>query len=105
MKYSLSFIGVALLAASLVLGCGKHEEPTRAQKAAPEQKPAVEQTAPAVKTVPAQKEAEHKEPPKPGLTQAEEHQGQYPDLNQALLAYLAKTGVDPIYANPHQTAR
>jgi hypothetical protein len=105
MKYPLSFIGIALLAATLVLGCGKHEEPTGAQKAAPEQKPAGEQTAPAVKAVPAQKEAEHKELPKPGPTQAEENQGQNPDLNQALLAYLAKTGVDPKYANPHQTAR
>jgi hypothetical protein len=36
MKYPFSFIDVALLAATLVLGCSKHAEPARAQKAAPE---------------------------------------------------------------------
>ena len=111
MKYTLSLVGLALLSVTLVLSCGKQEEPAKAQKAATEQKPAVEQTASAAKSIPAQKEAEHKEHQdtlehqKPEPTKAEEKSGQKSDINQELLAYLAKTGVEPKYADPHQTAQ
>ncbi len=105
MKYTLSLLGLALLAVTLVLGCGTQEKPAKAQKAVTEQKPAVEQTASAAKSIPAQKEAEHKEHQKSRLTKGEEKHGQKSDINQALLAYLAKTGDDSQYANPHQTAR
>ncbi len=110
MKYTLSLVGLALLSVTLVLGCGKQEEPAKAKKAATEQKPAVEQTPSAAKSIPAQKEAEQEEHQatqehqKSGLTKAEEKHGQKTDINQALLAYLAKAGDDPQYANPHQTA-
>jgi putative lipoprotein len=105
MKYTLSLVSLALLSVTLVLGCGKQEEPAKAQKAETEQKPAVEQTASAAKSVPAQKEAEPKEHQKYGATKTEEEHGQKSDLNQAIIAYLAKTGVDPKFANPHRTAQ
>jgi hypothetical protein len=89
MKYTLSLVGLALLSVTLILGCSKPEQPAKAQKAATAPKPGVEQTASAVKPVPAQMEKE---------------QGQNSELNQALLAYLAKTKVESQYAHPHQTA-
>jgi len=114
------------------LGCGKPEEPAKAQKPAaqpqqaaekkpaPEPKPAAEQKAAAPQAAPAHQEAEHKEPvkhepkkkepakhepQKPEPAKSKEKHGQKSDLNQALLAYLASKGDDPKYANPHQTAR
>jgi putative lipoprotein len=89
MKYTIPLVALALLSVTLVFGCGKQEEPAEAQKAATAQKPGVGETASAAKPVPAQKEKEH---------------GQNSDLDRAFLAYLAKTNVDPQYANPHQTA-
>jgi hypothetical protein len=80
---------LALFSVALILGCGKQEQPAKAQKAAMAQKPAAEQTAAAVKPVPAQTGKE---------------QGQNTELNRAILAHLAKTKVDSQYANPHQTA-
>lgn len=105
MKYTLSLVGLALFSVTLVLGCGKQEEPAKAQKAATEQKLAVEQKASAAKSVPAQRDAENKENQKLVPTKSEEKHRQKSDLNQALLAYLAKKGDDPKYANPHQTAQ
>jgi putative lipoprotein len=101
----------------MIIGCGKTEEPAKEQKPAAEkkattkQKPAVKQKATAVKEAPAHKEAEHKEHhpkhkhQKPEPTRSEEKHGQKSDLNQALLAYLAKKGDDPKNANPHKTAK
>jgi hypothetical protein len=121
MKYTLSLVGLALLSVTLVLGCGKQEEPAKAQKPAKqpavaekkpvaEPKPAAEQKPIATQAAPAHKEAEHKEHQakqehqKPEPTKSEEKHGQKSDLNQALLAYLAKKGDDPKYAEPHRTA-
>jgi hypothetical protein len=89
MKYTLSMVALVLLSLTVILGCGKQEQPAKAQKAATAQKPGAEQTASAAKPVPAQTEKE---------------QGENSELNQAILAYLAKTKVDPQYANPRQTA-
>jgi putative lipoprotein len=115
MKYTLSLIGLAVLSVTLVSGCGKQEEPVKAQKptAAQKAKAPGEKAAPAqpaVKPEPAKHEPEKKEPAKeeskkPEPAKSEEKHGQKSDLNQALLAYLAKTGDDPKYANPHQTAQ
>lgn len=121
MKRSLLFVGLALVSLTLVLACGKMEEPAKPQKPTAEQKAAAEQK-PVAKpqAAPSKKEAEHKEPvkqehpkkepvgqehQKPEPTKSAEKHGQKSDLNQALLAYLAKTGDDPTYANPHQTAQ
>jgi hypothetical protein len=115
MKRTFLIAGLALLSFTLVLACGQKEEPTKAQK------PAGEQKATAAKEAPAHPKAEHKEhqakqevksqePDKhehqrPEPTKPEKNQGQKSDLNQALLAYLAKTKTDPKYINPHQTAQ
>ena len=133
MKRSLIMIGLASLSLILILGCGKPEEPANAQKSAAKQsaaaekksaeeaKPAAEQKAAAPQAAPAHKEAEPEEhqakqelekkepakhePKKPAPAKAEEKHGQKTDLNQALLAYLAKKGDDPKYADPHKTAQ
>ncbi len=89
MKYAISLVGLTLFCVTLILGCGEQEQPAKAQKAATAQKPAAAQTA-----------AEAK----PAAAQTEKEQGQNSDLNQAILAYLAKTKVEPQYANPRQTA-
>lgn len=133
MKRSLVIVGVAMLSLFLVFGCGKPEETAKAQKPAAkpqqaaekkpvaEQKPAAEQKAAATQAAPAHKEGEHKEHhakheveskepakhehEKPEPTTSKEEHGQKSELNQALLAYLAKKGDDPKYADPHQIAR
>jgi hypothetical protein len=121
MRSFLVIISLVLLSLTLILACGQKEEPTKAPKPSVEQKPAAEQKAEAEeKPAPAQKESEHKEAAKhghekkdpirseqqkPDPTKSEEKHGQKSDINQALLAYLAKTGDDPKYANPHQTAQ
>jgi hypothetical protein len=89
MKYTLSLVGLALLSFTLILGCGKPEQPAKAQKAATLPKTGAEQAASAAK---------------PGPAQTEKEQEPNSDLNQALLAYLAKTKVEPQYATPRQTA-
>ena len=89
MKYTLSMIGLALFSVALILGCGKQEQPAKAQKAAAAPKPAAEQTASAAKPVPAQ---------------TGKKQELNTELNQAILAHLAKTKVDSQYAHPRQTA-
>ncbi len=89
MKYTLSLVALALFSVALILGCGKQEQPAKAQKATTAQKPAAEQTGAAVKPVPGQTGKE---------------QGQNTELNRAILAHLAKIKVEPQYANPHQTA-
>jgi hypothetical protein len=116
MKRSILIVGLVVVSLILVLACARQEEPAKAQKSeaekksATEQKHAVEQTASAAKAVPAQKGAEYKEHQathehqKPEPAKADEKQGQKSEINQALLDYLAKTGDDPKYANPHQTA-
>ncbi|MEJ2068939.1 MAG: hypothetical protein P8X65_08335 [Syntrophobacterales bacterium] len=127
MKRSLVIVGLVLLSLTLIMACGKPEEPAKAQKSAAKQqaadekksaeepKPAATQGASAHKEAApkehhAQHEVEHQAPAKheaqkPEPTKAGEKQGQKTDLNQALLAYLAKKGDDPKYANPHKTAR
>jgi len=119
-------VGVAMLSLILVLGCGKPEEPAKAQKPAAqpqkaaEKTPAAEPKAAAPQAAPAHQEAEPKEhqatqepkkkepakhePQKPEPAKSKEKHGQKSDLNQALLAYLVSKGDDPKYANPHQTA-
>jgi len=89
MKYTLSSVGLALFSLTLILGCGQQEQPAKAQKSATAQKPAAAQTA---------------SPAKPAPAQTEKEPAQNSDLNQAILAYLAKTKVEPQYANPRQTA-
>jgi hypothetical protein len=89
MKYTFSLVCLALFSVTLISGCGKQEQPAKAQKAATAQKPAVAQTTSTAKPVPARTGKE---------------QGQNSELNQAILAYLAKTKVEPQYVNPHQTA-
>ena len=54
MKYTLSLVALALFSLALILGCGKQEQPAKAQKATTAQKPAAEQTGAAVKPVPGQ---------------------------------------------------
>jgi len=96
MKHSLLIVGSALLSLILVLGCGKPEEPAKAQKPAKQQ------------AVAKKKPAEEPKPPaeqKPEPNKSEKKHGQKSDINQALRAYLAKTGDDPKSANPHQTAQ
>lgn len=121
MRRSLLFAGLALISLTLVLACGKTEEPAKAQKPTAEQKAVAEQKPVATpQAAPSQKEAEHKEPAKqehpkkepvgqehhkPEPTKSAEKHGPKSDLNQALLAYLAKIGDDPKYADPHQTAQ
>jgi len=133
MKRALVIVGLTLLSLVLVLGCGKPEEPAKAQKpgAQPQQeaekkpaqetKPVEEQKTATVQAAPAHKEAEHKEhhakheaehqeagqskPEKPEPAKSEKKPGENSALNQALLAYLAKKGDDPKYADPHRTAR
>ena len=126
MKRALVMVGFAILSLILVLGCSKPEEPATAQKPAAKQqaeKKAAEEAKPAAaqQAAPAPKEAEHKEHHaqhevghqapakhehhKPEPAKAEEKHGQKTDLNQALLAYLAKKGDDPKYADPHKTAQ
>lgn len=138
MKRALLIIGFALLALSLIMACGKQEEPAKAQKPAAKQqtvaekKPVAEQQPAAEqKATPAHKETEHKEhyarhehekkervkhevehqelakhePQKPEPTKPDAKHGQQSDINQALLAYLAKKGDDPKYANPHRVAQ
>ena len=105
MKRYLAITGLATLCLTMVLACGKQEEPAKPPKAATEQKPAVEQPTSVAKAVPAQKEAEHKEHQKPGDTKAVEKHGPKSDISQALLAYLSKEGVDPKYLNPHKIAQ
>jgi len=133
MKRSVVIVGLALLSLTLIMACGKPEEPAKAQKPAVKQqaaaekkpaeasKPAAEQQAAVPQAAPAHKEAEHKEhhathgPEHQASAKHEHHQpepakskekhGQKTDLNQVLLAYLAKKGDDPKYADPHQTAR
>jgi len=91
--------GLAVLSFTLVLACGQTEEPAKAKKPAAEPKAAPAPPA-AAKQEPAKHEPEKQEPAK-----SEEKHGQKPDLNQALLAHLAKTGDDPKTVNPHQTAQ
>jgi putative lipoprotein len=95
MKYTLSLVGLGLFSMTLVLGCGKQEEPTKAQKPLAKQQ---------------KHHIEHKEPAKhehdkPEPTGSKEKHGQKSELNQALQAYFAKTGDDPKNANPHQTTQ
>lgn len=104
MKRYLAITGLAILCLTMVLGCGKQEEPAKAPKAATEQKPAVEQPTSAAKAVPAQKEAEPKEHQEPGHTKEVEKHSPKSDISQALLAYLSKEGDDPKYLNPHKIA-
>jgi hypothetical protein len=110
MKRAILIIGLALLLLTLIMACSKQEEPAKTQKSAAqkqtvvEQKPASKPKETAAREVPAQKEAEHKEHQKPEPSKAEEKHGQKSDINQALLAYLDKMGVDPKYADPHQTS-
>jgi|ABSQ01.1.fsa_nt_gi hypothetical protein len=67
MKRVLLIIGLALLSLSLIMACGKPEDPAKAQKpaakqqAVAEKKPAAEQKTAAEKAPPAHKEVEHKE--------------------------------------------
>ena len=133
MKRAVVIVGLALLSLTLIMACGKPEEPAQAQKPAAKQQPmaekkpaeepklATDQKAAAPQAAPAHKEAEHKEHHakhegehqaaakhehhKPEPVKAGEKHGQKTDLNQALLAYLAKKGDDPKYANPHKTAQ
>ncbi len=113
MKRSLLLVGLVLILLTLVWACGKAEEPAKAPAA---QQQAVAET----KATPSQKKAEQKEPAKqepekkepvgqdrkkPEPTQSEEKHGQKSDIDQALLAYFAKTGDDPKYADPHKTAQ
>ena len=105
MKYTLPIIAVALLSLTLACGCGKQEESAPAPKAALEQRPASAQTAPAAKEVPVRKEAESQEAQAaPSHQKPEEKSGQLSAIDQALFAYLAKTGDDLKYADPRQTA-
>jgi putative lipoprotein len=87
MKRFIMIAGLAMVSLSLVFACSKQEEPAQAPKAATAPKPAAA-----------------KGGQKPGPTPAEEKHGQNSDLNQALLAYLAKTGIDAKYVDPHLTA-
>jgi hypothetical protein len=120
-KRSFVIVGLAFLWLILVLGCGKQEEPAKAQKPTAEQKTVAEQKPVAEpQAASSQKEAEHKEPTKqehpkkepvgqdhnkPEPAKPAEMHGQKSDINQALLAYFAKTGDDLKYVNPHQTAQ
>jgi hypothetical protein len=88
MSRSTLIFGLAVASLLLVWGCGKQEEPAKAHKPA----------------APAQKEIEPQEHQAPKPTGAEAKPGDTSALNQALLAYLAKTGVDAKFADPHQTA-
>jgi putative lipoprotein len=109
MKRSLLIVGFAVLVSLLLVwGCGKQEEPAKAQKPAAAKTSEIEQKPPAqraatVQAAPIQAGVESKEPQTPEPTKAEPQQGQKYDINQALLAYLAKTDVDPKYAEPRQT--
>jgi putative lipoprotein len=116
MKRTVLYIGLTVLSLTLVMACGKQEEPAKTQKSAKQQaavqkkpakepKPPAEQKATAAKAVPAQKGAQHKEPAKSEPIMPGEKHGQQSDLNQALLAYFANTKTDPKYINPHQTAQ
>jgi hypothetical protein len=108
MKRSLLFVGLTLILLTLVLACGQKDEPAKASNPAVEKQPAAEQKAAAEKRpAPAQKEAGHQVPVKPEHEKQEsvKPEPQKSDINQALLAYLAKTGDDPKYADPHQTAQ
>jgi hypothetical protein len=115
-KRSILIAGLAVVSLVLVLACGKQEEPAKTQKPVAEQKAKVpaEKAAPAqpvaAKSEPAKQEPEQQEPAKaeskkPEPAKAEEQHGKKSDINQALLAYLAKKGDDPQYANSHQTAQ
>jgi putative lipoprotein len=99
MKRSILIVGLGVLSLILVFGCGKQEEPAKTQKPGAGQKASVEKAA-LVQPGAAKHQPEKKEPAK-----SREQHGQKSDINQALLAYFAKTGDDPKYANPHQTAQ
>jgi hypothetical protein len=111
MKRSILIVGLAVVSLILVLACGKQGEPGETQKPVAEQKAKVpaEKTAPAqpsaAKHEPEKKEPTKEEPKKPEPAKSEEKHGHESDINQALLAHLAKMGDDPEYANPHQTAQ
>jgi hypothetical protein len=108
MKRVLLTTGLALILLAFSMACSKQEEPTKALKPVAQTQAAADQKATAIKEAPARKEAEPKEhqatqeTQKPDIAKAEEKSG---PLNQAVLAYLAKTGVEPKYADPHRTAR
>jgi putative lipoprotein len=115
-KRSILIVGLAVVSLILVLACAKQEEPAKTQKPVAGQKAQVpaEKAAPAqpvaAKREPTKQEPEQKEPAKeeskkPEPAKSEEKHGQKSDLDHALFAYLVKTGDDPQYANPHQTAQ
>jgi putative lipoprotein len=102
-KRSILIAGLAVISLILVLACGKQEEPAKTQKPLAEKAASAQPGA--AKHEPEKKEPAKEEPKKPEPTKSEDKHGQQSDLNQALLAYLAKTGDDPKFLNPHQTAQ
>jgi hypothetical protein len=132
-KRAILILSLALFSLTLILACGKPEEPAKAREPEPKQQTAAEKTpaeepkraveakaeaakeaqvpktAEHEKKMPAQHEAKPQEPvkqehAKPEHTKSQEKHRQPTELNQALLAYLAKTGVDKKYVDPHRTA-